>query len=198
MRTSQKLSAGIDEVGRGPLAGPVVAAAVVLDPGATILGLKDSKVLTKKRREALSVSIRQSALAWAVGFSWPPEIDAINILQASHRAMERALGGLAVSPTRVQVDGNQQPTFEGFFGQVECVVGGDAKVLAISAASILAKVCRDQVMGRWDRRYPEYGFATNVGYGTAKHLRALSRIGPSPLHRKSFAPVRQKLQGVSA
>lgn len=188
------LIAGIDEVGRGPLAGPVVAAAVVLDPAAAILGLKDSKRLTKRRRGTLALSIRQQALAWGIGLASPEEIDEINILKASHRAMERALSVLAVKPGRVQVDGNQRPDFRGFPGAVECIVGGDATEAAISAASILAKVCRDRIMIQWDRRYPEYGFATNVGYGTAKHLRALARIGPSPLHRMSFAPVRQKLQ----
>lgn len=187
-------TAGIDEAGRGPLAGPVVAAAVVLDPATTILGLKDSKLLTPRRRETLAVSIRHQALAWGVGFSSPGEIDDINILRASHRAMERALSVLAVKPGRVQVDGNQRPEFKGFDGAVECIVGGDAKIAAISAASILAKVCRDRIMSRWDRCYPEYGFATNVGYGTAKHLRALARVGPTPLHRMSFAPVRRKLQ----
>lgn len=183
--------AGVDEAGRGPLAGPVVSAAVILDARSPVVGLRDSKRLTAKQRGNLAREIRQRAYAFALGFAGPAEIDDINILQASLLSMERAVLRLTVVPGHVQVDGNHAPRFatcDSAF-TVEPIIRGDASVAAISAASILAKVCRDRLMLRWHRRYSVYGFDRNKGYPTPDHLSALQQYGPSPIHRQSFAPV---------
>ena len=186
------LVAGVDEAGRGPLAGPVVAAAVILDPQRPIAGLDDSKKLTAARREYLAAEIRQQALSWAVGWAEPEEIDEINILAATMLAMRRAIICLDVTPTGVQVDGNRLPDLA--FGDVrlegEAIVGGDGKVAAIGAASIIAKTTRDGIMEFLDRIHPEYEFARHKGYGTRVHLERLRRHGPCAQHRASFAPVR--------
>ncbi len=180
--------AGVDEAGRGPLAGPVVAAAVVLAPGRPIDGLADSKKLSPARREALARIIREQAAAWALGRAEVKEIDRLNVLQAAMLAMKRAVEALDPPPERVLVDGNRLPVLA---MPAEAIVGGDARVAAISAASILAKVARDREMIALDARYPGYGFARHKGYGTREHLEALKRLGPSPVHRRSFAPVRE-------
>jgi ribonuclease HII len=183
--------AGVDEAGRGPLAGPVVAAAVVLHARRPIENLRDSKVLSPLERRELAREIRCKAAAFAVALAEPHEIDSINILQATLLAMERAVRGLGVEPDLLKIDGNQIPRFAGCARSyvAEPVIGGDALVPAISAASILAKVCRDRLMRRWHRRYPAYGFDRNKGYGTPEHLRALRRHGPCAIHRVTFAPV---------
>ena len=181
--------AGVDEVGRGPLAGAVVAAAVILDPTRPIEGLADSKALTAKRREALDTLIRRDALAWAIGRAEVDEIDTVNILEATGRAMQRAVAALQVSPQHILVDGNRAPEFS---VPVDCIVKGDATVDEIRAASIIAKVFRDAEMAELDARYPGYGLAENKGYGTAEHRAALQRLGPSPCHRRSFEPCRQR------
>lgn len=182
--------AGVDEVGRGPLAGPVVAAAVILHPDRPIDGLADSKALSPRRRERLAKEIREQAHAWALGRSDPHEIDAINILQASLLAMKRAVEGLTFLPDEVLVDGNQLPNLS---CSARAIIGGDATVPAISAASILAKVVRDDEMARMDELYPQYGFAQHKGYPTPVHLAALREHGASPIHRCSFAPVKRCL-----
>ena len=183
--------AGVDEAGRGPLAGPVVAAAVILDDVNPVAGLKDSKCLTARQRVRLARTIRQRAHAFSLAFAGPAEIDEINILQASLAAMERAVLRLRIAPDHVRVDGNQSPKFRGRAHRftIEPVVRGDQSVAAISAASILAKVCRDRLMRRWHRLYPCYGFDRNKGYPTPEHLSALQQYGPSPIHRQSYAPV---------
>jgi len=183
--------AGVDEAGRGPLAGPVVAAAVILDADNPVAGLRDSKRLTALQRARISRTIRQRARAFALGFAGPEEIDEINILQASLLAMERAVLRLSIVPGHVQVDGNRAPLFSGrtHSFSIEPVVRGDESVAAISAASILAKVCRDRLMLRWHRRFPLYGFDRHKGYPTRDHLTALQQHGPSPIHRRSYAPV---------
>jgi ribonuclease HII len=185
------LTAGVDEAGRGPLAGPVVAAAVILDPQRPIEGLADSKALAPARREALAVEIRASSLAWGLGWADAAEIDSLNILQATFLAMRRALAALATVPAHVVVDGNQVPPLTGleFDCTIEAIVAGDATVPSISAASILAKCTRDAHMIELDARYPGYGFAGHKGYPTAAHVAALRSLGPSPVHRRSFAPV---------
>ncbi|MBU0655311.1 MAG: ribonuclease HII [Gammaproteobacteria bacterium] len=185
------LIAGVDEVGRGPLAGAVVAAAVILDPARPIAGLNDSKKLSAKRREQLVVEIRAKALYWSLGRAEVEEIDSINILQATFLAMQRALAGLAVLPDLVKIDGNRCPDLP---YNMQAIVGGDATVAEISAASILAKVVRDSEMLEMDARYPQYGFAKHKGYGTAVHMAALREHGASPIHRRSFAPVRKALE----
>ncbi|MDR3159556.1 MAG: ribonuclease HII [Zoogloeaceae bacterium] len=177
---------GIDEAGRGPLAGPVVAAAVLLDPQTPIAGLDDSKKLSAKRRAALALEIREKALAFAVAVASVEEIDAINILQASLLAMRRAVAGLALVPAAAAVDGNRPPKLA---MPVTTVVQGDGKIAAIAAASILAKTTRDALMLDLHRYYPQYGFDRHMGYPTAAHLTALRRHGPCPAHRRSFAPV---------
>jgi len=189
--------AGIDEAGRGPLAGPVVAAAVILDPRRPIPGLDDSKVLSAARRESLHWQIRQRALCWSVAWADSQEVDALNILRATMLAMRRALLGLSLAPSHVQVDGNRCPSLAalGLGCTIEAIVGGDGKVPQIAAASILAKVTRDLIMRRLDDIYPGYQFATHKGYPTALHRRLLARLGPSPVHRLSFAPVRQWREG---
>lgn len=184
------LIAGVDEVGRGPLAGPVVVAAVILDPAQPIAGLADSKALTPTQREALSQTIRERALAWALGRAEVEEIDAINILQATLLAMQRAVAALNHAPELALVDGNRAPALS---CRVQTVVKGDATVPAISAASIVAKVARDAEMCVWDERYPGYGFARHKGYPTPDHLQALDRLGVCPIHRRSFAPVLARL-----
>jgi ribonuclease HII len=183
------LSAGIDEAGRGPLAGPVFAAAVILDPARPIRGLRDSKVLRPERREALAIEIRQYAIAYAVASADVGEIDTLNILQATLLAMRRAVLALKVAPTEALVDGNQCPRLP---CPVRAIVKGDRDVAAISAASILAKTARDALLVELDRIYPQYGFAQNKGYGTPGHLAALDTHGPCREHRRSFAPVAQK------
>ena len=182
---------GVDEAGRGPLAGSVVAAAVILDPDRPIVGLADSKKLSAKVRERLAVEIRSHALAWAIGEASPEEIDQINILQATFLAMRRAIGGLSRTPAHALIDGNRVPP--GLLCSAEAIVKGDAKEPAISAASILAKTHRDAQLLELDRVFPQYGFARHMGYPTAAHLEALRQHGPSPVHRRSFAPVAQTL-----
>jgi ribonuclease HII len=186
----ESVVAGVDEAGRGPLAGPVVAAAVILDTTRPIEGLRDSKCLTALGRQRLAREIRQKAVAFGIALAEPHEIDGINILRASLLAMERAVARLGVMPDLVRVDGCQIPRFSEFRLLAEPVVGGDRSVAAISAASILAKVCRDRIMRRWHRRYPGYGFDRNKGYATRVHLEALDRLGPCPIHRVTFSPVR--------
>ena len=184
-------TAGVDEAGRGPLAGPVVAAAVILDPARPVDGLADSKVLTARRRETLAVEIRARSLAWGLGWADAAEVDAVNVLQATFLAMRRALQALDAAPAHVIVDGNRCPSLDGLplDCTIEAVVGGDATVPSVSAASILAKCARDEFMCTLDARYPGYGFASHKGYPTAAHIAALRRLGPSPVHRRSFAPV---------
>lgn len=182
--------AGVDEAGRGPLAGPVVAAAVVLGDSCPILGLADSKTLSAPRREALAGEIREHASAWALGMASVEEIDQMNILQATLLAMQRAVQGLGTAPDLVLVDGNRAPRLS---CPVRTVVRGDATIQSISAASILAKVARDAILQGLDAVYPGYGFALHKGYPTAAHRQALRELGPSPVHRRSFAPVRQLL-----
>jgi ribonuclease HII len=181
------LVAGVDEAGRGPLAGPVCAAAVILDPARPIVGLADSKTLSPARREALDAEIRARSLSWAIAWSSAEEIDRINILQASLLAMQRAVAALAVRPGRVLVDGNRCPDLD---CETRAVIGGDGSVPSIGAASILAKVARDRLMRELDRRFPGYGFAGHKGYPTKVHLQALRVLGPCPEHRRSFGPVR--------
>jgi ribonuclease HII len=187
--------AGVDEAGRGPLAGPVCAAAVILDVSRPIRGLKDSKQLTPEAREDLAADIRVRALAWAVAWADHEEIDRINILQASLLAMARAVAALSIEPHEVQVDGNQLPPV---LLPVIAIIKGDSKVRAISAASILAKVERDAAMLRMHALYPQYGFDEHKGYPTPAHLEALDRHGACAIHRRSFAPVRRCLQQVPA
>lgn len=184
------LVAGVDEAGRGPLAGPVVAAAVILDDRNPIRGLADSKVLTARRREQLFDEIRARALCCSVAQASVDEIDMLNILQATMLAMRRAVEGLRLKPALVLVDGNRLPTLS---VRAEAVVKGDSKIAAISAASILAKVTRDHWCAELDLQYPQYGFAGHKGYGTAEHLQALQAHGACPQHRKSFSPVAKVL-----
>lgn len=182
--------AGVDEAGRGPLAGPVCAAAVILGEGFDGSGLADSKQLSAARREALALRIREGACGWAVAWATVEEIDRLNILQATFLAMQRAVEGLAAAPTEVWVDGNRAPRWA---YTTRCVVGGDATVPAISAASILAKTARDAVMRDLADAHPGYGFERHAGYPTAAHLQALERLGPSPVHRRTFGPVARLL-----
>lgn len=184
------LVCGVDEAGRGPLAGPVVAAAVILDPSCPIEGLNDSKKLSAKRREALALEIRARARAWAVAEASVEEIDALNILKASLLAMQRAVAGLSISPEKALIDGNKCPELS---CSVEAIVGGDGKVAAIAAASILAKTVRDALMLKLHADYPMYGFDRHMGYPTAFHLQALREHGASPVHRRSFGPVAQQV-----
>lgn len=182
--------AGVDEVGRGPLAGPVIAAAVILDPDRPIEGLRDSKKLSEKRRDELDQVIREQALAFAIGRAEAEEIDRINILQASLLAMKRAIEALEKTPARVLVDGIHAPLV---IMPVETIIKGDSKIPEISAASIIAKVARDREMMRFDEVYPEYGFASHKGYPTRLHLEAIRTYGVLPIHRKSFRPVAENL-----
>ena len=182
------LIAGVDEAGRGPLAGPVVAAAVILDPQRRIPGLRDSKLLTTAARERLAIEIRRHCVAWAVAQSDVDEIDAINILQATLRAMQRAVLRLAAHPDVVWIDGQHCPPLD---CPTRAIVGGDRDIAAIAAASILAKTDRDAMLVELDRTYPLYGFCRHKGYSTPEHLAALATHGPCPAHRRSFAPVTQ-------
>lgn len=184
------LVCGIDEAGRGPLAGPVVAAAVILDPARPIVGLNDSKKLSEKKREALAIEIREKALAWAVAEATVEEIDRLNILHATFLAMQRAVAALAVPAESALVDGNRCPKLA---IPVEAVVKGDGKIASIAAASILAKTVRDAGMLELHARYPQYGFAAHMGYPTPAHFAALEAHGASPVHRRSFAPVARQL-----
>ncbi len=183
--------AGVDEAGRGPLAGPVVAAAVILDPLRPIEGLADSKALSPQRRTELAALIRSRAQAWALGRVEAEEIDRVNILQATLEAMRQAVAALATRPRHVLVDGDRCPALG---CPATAIVQGDRRVAAISAASILAKVERDREMCAWDRRYPQYGFARHKGYPTRAHREALGAFGPCPCHRRSFAPVKAVLE----
>jgi len=187
------LVAGVDEAGRGPLAGPVVAAAVILDDRQPIAGLADSKVLSPRKRDRLFDEIRAKSLACCIAEASVEEIDRLNILQATLLAMRRAVDGLRLVPLRVLVDGNQLPALP---MTAAAIVAGDAKVPAISAASILAKVYRDRLCLALHRDYPDYGFASHKGYPTAAHLAALRKHGACPVHRRSYAPVRAVLQAV--
>lgn len=193
--TDNSTVAGVDEAGRGPLAGPVVAAAVILAPGQDTDALRDSKRLTSATRERLAAEIRRCSLAWSVAWADRAEIDALNILHASMLAMRRAILGLAVTPAMVQVDGNRLPDlcFNQHVIDGAAEVGGDDRIPAISAASILAKTVRDSFMIRMDRIYPDYAFAQHKGYGTETHRERLAEFGPCVLHRRSFAPVREAL-----
>ncbi|MBN3081549.1 MULTISPECIES: ribonuclease HII [Pectobacterium] len=182
--------AGVDEVGRGPLVGAVVTAAVILDPTRPIVGLADSKKLSEKRRLSLYDEIKEKALAWSLGRAEPEEIDQLNILHATMLAMQRAVAGLAVVPDFVLIDGNRCPALP---MSAQAVVKGDSRVAEISAASIMAKVTRDREMVELDQRFPAYGFAQHKGYPTAFHLEKLAALGATEFHRRSFAPVRRAL-----
>ncbi|EUD05283.1 MULTISPECIES: ribonuclease HII [Providencia] len=184
------LIAGVDEVGRGPLVGAVVTAAVILDPNNPIEGLADSKKLSEKKREKLFDEIKEKALCWCIGRAEPEEIDQLNILHATMLAMQRAVEGLSIKPEFVLVDGNRCPKLD---IPSQAVVKGDSLVQEISAASILAKVVRDREMVELDKAFPEYGFAKHKGYPTAYHLEKLAEFGATEFHRKSFAPVRRAL-----
>jgi len=183
-------TAGVDEVGRGPLAGPVVAAAVILNPDSPIIGLMDSKKLSAKKREILATEITNKSLSWAIGRAETNEIDELNILQASLLAMTRAVTSLSIRPNHIMIDGLHCPRLE---YSMEAVVRGDSKIPEISAASIIAKVFRDNEMIKMDSRYPGYGFAKHKGYPTKQHLLALEKLGVSPIHRYSYAPVKRYL-----
>jgi ribonuclease HII len=184
-------AAGVDEAGRGPLAGDVYAAAVILDSNQMIDGLADSKVLSEKKRELLAQQIQTQALCWSVAVATVEEIDRLNILQATLLAMKRAVEGLSIQPDLAWVDGNQSPRLN---CRVQTIIKGDALVPAISAASILAKTARDHDLKRLHALYPQYAFDQHKGYGTALHMARLKQYGPSPVHRRSFAPVRACLE----
>ncbi|MDG2944990.1 ribonuclease HII [Bisgaard Taxon 10/6] len=186
-----ELIAGVDEVGRGPLVGAVVTAAVILDPNNPIAGLADSKKLSEKKRLALAAEIKEKALAWALGRAEAEEIDKLNILHATMLAMQRAVKSLKISPRLVLVDGNRVPELD---MPAQAIVKGDGKVAEISAASILAKVARDQEMEALDKRFPQYEFAKHKGYPTKVHLEKLAQFGALPQHRRSFAPVRKAIE----
>ncbi len=193
-RQGAALVCGVDEVGRGPLAGPVVAAAVVLQPGARLPGANDSKQLSPTQRQELDIAVRAQARAVGLAEVAAPEIDRINIRQATLLAMRQAVAALAVIPELVLVDGRD--TIPELTVPQRAVIGGDGRSLVIACASIVAKVHRDQLMVEFDALYPGYGFAGHKGYGSAKHLAALAELGPCPIHRQSFAPIRQLAQGV--
>ncbi len=184
------LIAGVDEAGRGPLAGPVVAAAVILDPKQPIQGLTDSKKLSEKMREKLYAEIVAKTISYGVGFADVQEIDTVNILQATLLAMKRAVENLTKTPSSVWIDGNCAPKIA---YPTKTIIGGDLLEPCISAASIVAKVTRDRIMLDYDQKYPQYGFSAHKGYGTVLHLEALEKFGASPIHRRSFAPVKQAL-----
>lgn len=190
-----RLFAGVDEVGRGPLVGAVVTAAVILDPARTIVGLADSKKLSEKRRLALYDEIVEKALSWSLGRAEPVEIDQLNILHATMLAMQRAVAGLHIAPDMVLIDGNRCPKLP---MRSLAVVKGDSRVAEISAASILAKVTRDREMTELDAIFPDYGFAQHKGYPTAFHLEKLAVLGATEHHRRSFAPVRRALESGSS
>jgi len=187
------LVAGVDEVGRGPLAGDVVTAAVILDPDNPIEGLNDSKKLSEKKRNALFDEIQEKALSWAIARASVAEIDELNILQASLLAMKRAVEALDIQPEHVLVDGNKIPKWS---YQAEAVVKGDGRVACIGAASILAKVTRDREMADFDAVYPGYGFAGHKGYPTKVHMEAVERLGVCPIHRRSYGPIKAKLEQI--
>ena len=189
--TPDRLIAGVDEVGRGPLIGNVVAAAVILDPAKPVSGLTDSKKLSEKKRDQLFPLIQENALAWSIAWATPAEIDELNILHATMLAMQRAVSQLSIVPEFALIDGNRCPP--GLPCPAEAIVKGDLKEPAISAASILAKVYRDREMVELDQRYPDYGFARHKGYPTALHMETLRRLGPLPEHRRSFRPVAELL-----
>lgn len=192
----EPLAAGVDEAGRGALAGPVCVAAVILNPAVPIAGLNDSKKLTEKEREALAEEIRAKATAWCVAWGSVEEIDARNILQATMIALKRAVAGLSVKPSTVMVDGNYTP--KGLSCPVCTLVKGDGRVAQIAAASILAKTSRDHLMAEMDETYPGYHFAQHAGYGTEVHLEALKAQGPSAIHRKTFEPIKTMLAALEA
>ena len=185
------LICGVDEAGRGPWAGPVTAAAVILDPNTPILGLTDSKKISEKKRFALEPEIKAKAAYWCVAHAEPSEIDTLNIREATFLAMQRAIAGLRITPARILIDGNALP--KNLPAAAEAIIKGDLKEPAISAASILAKTERDRLMVGYDEAYPEFGFSGHKGYGTAAHADALQRLGPCPIHRTSFAPVRRAM-----
>ena len=187
---SENLVCGVDEVGRGPLCGPVITAAVILDPNRPIEGLTDSKKLTEKKRERLFDEIREKALAWSLGRADVAEVDELNILHATMLAMQRAVAGLSVQPGLALIDGNRCPALP---CRAEAVIKGDALVPEIGAASILAKVTRDREMVEMDKAYPGYGIAGHKGYPTKVHMEALKKLGATPVHRRSFKPVREAL-----
>lgn len=186
-----KLIAGVDEVGRGPLAGPVLAAAVIFPKPPRIRGLKDSKLLNAQKRLDLFEIIKAKASCWAVGIASVKEIDTLNIYHANLLAMKRAVNNLLLVPDEILVDGNRCPDVS---MPAQAIVGGDNSIPLISAASVVAKVTRDYLMGFFDIKYPQYGFGQHKGYGTKQHLQALKKFGVTPLHRKSFAPVRELIQ----
>jgi ribonuclease HII len=188
---AEAIVCGVDEAGRGPIAGPVFAAAVVLDAGRPIAGLADSKLLAPARRERLAAQIRDGAAAWSVAWATVEEIDRHNILQATLLAMRRAVAGLALAPDEAWIDGNRCPALD---CRARAVVRGDRLVPAISAASILAKTARDAEMRRLHERFPAYGLDRHKGYPTAEHLARLARFGACEIHRRSFAPVRERLE----
>jgi len=190
-RANQLLVAGVDEVGRGPLAGPVVTAAVILDPENPIDGLMDSKKLSESRREELAVLIKERSLAWSIGRAEVEEIDEINILQATMLAMQRAVAGLSPAPKHALIDGNRCPQL---ICTAEAIIKGDGLVPSISAASIIAKVSRDNEMVELDALYPGYGLAGHKGYPTKAHRDALIELGVTPIHRRSFGPVKRALE----
>lgn len=185
------LICGVDEAGRGPWAGPVTAAAVILDPSQPIVGLTDSKKISEKKRFALEPEIKSKVAFWCVAHAEPDEIDRINIREATFLAMQRAIAGLGQTPSRILIDGNALPN--DLPAPAEAIIKGDLKEPAISAASILAKTERDRLMERYCERYPGYGFGGHKGYGTAAHAEALRTLGPCPIHRTSFAPVRKAM-----
>jgi len=188
IKTTQNfLVAGVDEAGRGPLAGPVVAAAVILNPLRPIVGLADSKILSERKRDSLSVTIKEVALSWSVGVASVEEIDKFNILQATLLAMQRAVYGLAVQPDEVLIDGNRLPDL---LIPAQAIVKGDSKVKVISAASIVAKVERDSIMADYHNKYPDFSFHLHKGYGTKQHLMEIKQFGFLPIHRKTFNPVK--------
>ncbi|ACT58681.1 Ribonuclease H [Hirschia baltica ATCC 49814] len=185
------LICGVDEAGRGPWAGPVCAGAVILNPLNPIAGLNDSKKLSEKKRDKLALLIKEYALCWSIGWASPEEIDELNIRQANHLAMQRAVQGLSIAPDLALIDGNDAPPLD---CRTETLIGGDGIEACISAASILAKTARDAKMVEYDLQYPDYGFAKHKGYGVKAHSDALKRIGPCPIHRMTFKPVRAAKQ----
>ncbi len=189
--TRNILLAGVDEAGRGPLAGPVVAAAVILDPVVPIADLADSKTLGQDQRNSLFKMIRENALSWSTGMSSVEEIDELNILQATLLAMQRAVNGLAMQPDEVLIDGNRLPRLS---IPAQAIVKGDSKVQAISAASILAKVERDKIMVDYHKKYPDFSFHLHKGYGTRQHINEISQFGILPIHRKTFNPVKMMIE----
>ena len=187
----QKIIAGVDEVGRGPLAGPVTAAAAILPADYDLPGLADSKKVSEKKRDILFDAIKEQAVSYAIAMASPEEIDEINILQASLLAMQRSVEGLSITPDKIEVDGIHEPKFD---GEIQTIIGGDNLVPCIMAASILAKVARDRLMVAYENEYPGYGLAKHKGYPTAQHMQALNDLGITPIHRKSFKPVKRTME----